>query len=312
MAKFSVIIPTYNRLSLLREAVDSVFAQQFTDYDLIVVDDGSSDGTREWLASLGDRVRVFTQPNEGPGRARNLGARQANGEFLAFLDSDDLWFPWTLQTYARCIHENPGCNWLAGRPTYFDCKGKLPQSEGPLKYQLCECLFAAMPGEEVWVPTPAVAFRRDLFTELGGFSDLLIGEDMDLWLRAGCLPGFVRIVEPSVCAERRHPSRITHELRPTLSGINHILEKELSGRYPGGKRFKLVRTARISRATRSISVRCLDGPWIQQGWKLYRKTVRMNLRLGRWRYLTGFPVRACYRAMLKLVPKRSPTANTAP
>jgi glycosyltransferase involved in cell wall biosynthesis len=93
---FSVIIPTYNRAALLCTALDSVFAQTFTDYEVIVVDDGSTDGTAAMVASYGGRVRYFQQQNKGPGAARNLGAQHATGEYLAFLDSDDLWFPWTL------------------------------------------------------------------------------------------------------------------------------------------------------------------------------------------------------------------------
>src|SRR4051794_5139151 len=101
--RFSVIIPTYNRLQLLKEALDSVWRQTFTDYEVIVVDDGSTDGTRDYLESLGDKLRFFVQPRRGPGAARNLAAQHANGEYLAFLDSDDLWFPWTLATFAEVI-----------------------------------------------------------------------------------------------------------------------------------------------------------------------------------------------------------------
>ena len=100
---FSVIIPTYNRAPLLRQALDSVLAQEFTDFELIVVDDGSTDETLTVARSYGDQVRLVPQEHRGPGVARNRGAEHASGEYVAFLDSDDVWFPWTLGTFASII-----------------------------------------------------------------------------------------------------------------------------------------------------------------------------------------------------------------
>src|SRR5687767_3522938 len=110
MPTFSVVIPTYNRTALLRRTLESVWRQTFTDFEVIVVDDGSTDGTVDYLRSLGGHVRWLTQPNSGPGAARNLGASVASAEYVAFLDSDDLWFPWTLQVYREIIRsENDPC-----------------------------------------------------------------------------------------------------------------------------------------------------------------------------------------------------------
>src|SRR5882762_10102502 len=103
MPFFSVVIPAFNRRDLLEETLRSVRRQSFTDFETIIVDDGSTDGTREWLAGLGSELRVFTQANRGPGAARNFAVRHARGEYLAFLDSDDSWFPWSLATYAQAI-----------------------------------------------------------------------------------------------------------------------------------------------------------------------------------------------------------------
>jgi len=103
MHLFSVIIPTHNRLDLLRGALASVWQQSYNDCELIVVDDGSADGTWDALQVLGTRVCARRQNNAGPGAARNLGAKNATGDYFAFLDSDDLWFPWTLETYRQII-----------------------------------------------------------------------------------------------------------------------------------------------------------------------------------------------------------------
>ena len=108
---FSVVIPTYNRAQLLRGTLESVWRQHFADFETIVVDDGSTDQTQEYLCTLGDKVQVIRQENCGPGAARNAGARAARGDYVALLDSDDLWFPWTLNVFANAIEQ-------FGRPVY--------------------------------------------------------------------------------------------------------------------------------------------------------------------------------------------------
>src|SRR5437868_3791234 len=115
MPLLSVIIPTYNRSGLLREALATVRAQACADYEVIVVDDGSTDDTADVLARFGEgeppgRFRVLRQANAGQGAARNLGIAEARGEYCAFLDSDDRFFPWTLAIVAAAIEEN-------GRPS---------------------------------------------------------------------------------------------------------------------------------------------------------------------------------------------------
>src|ERR1051325_1747163 len=119
MPTFSVIIPTYNRSSYLKVTLESVWRQTLTDYEIIIVDDGSTDDTSAYLSQIGERVTVIRQLNRGPGIARNRGAESARGEYLAFLDSDDLWFPWTLETVAQLItsHDRPAL--IAARLVLF-------------------------------------------------------------------------------------------------------------------------------------------------------------------------------------------------
>ena len=97
MPKVSVIIPTYNRSLSVREAIESVLAQTYRDFELIVVDDGSADNTPSVLGSFGERIRGIRQANAGVSAARNAGIRAAKGEWVAFLDSDDLWVPQKLE-----------------------------------------------------------------------------------------------------------------------------------------------------------------------------------------------------------------------
>ena len=103
--RFSVLVPTYNRKDLLRQTIDSVLSQTFSSHELIVIDDGSTDGTLLELESYGQRIRVISQTNQGPEAARRQAARVARGEYLVLLDSDDILMPWTLATYDRLIQE---------------------------------------------------------------------------------------------------------------------------------------------------------------------------------------------------------------
>ncbi len=100
----SVIIPTYNRAPYVTEALDSVLAQTFTDYEIIVIDDGSTDNTKEVLQPYFPQIRYFFQENQGVSAARNVGIREAKGEWLAFLDSDDVWLPKKLEIQFKDIH----------------------------------------------------------------------------------------------------------------------------------------------------------------------------------------------------------------
>src|SRR6266571_4199886 len=125
MPLFSIIIPTYNRASLLPHTLNSVWGQSFSDFEVIVVDDGSTDATHQLLSGYQGRLRVFPQNNRGPGAARNLGASRASGDYLAFLDSDDVWLPWTLETYRRVISRSQRPAFIAGKPFRFRAEKEL-------------------------------------------------------------------------------------------------------------------------------------------------------------------------------------------
>jgi glycosyltransferase involved in cell wall biosynthesis len=289
---FSVIIPVLNRANLIGEALESVFAQDFTDYEIVVVDDGSTDDTVDVLKRSESRLMICQSHGAGPGIARNLGAKTARGKYLAFLDSDDLWFPWTLAAYARVLAVDPDATFIAGSGVQLGCVPDFDWSD--FKATSYECLFAT---GDIVVPTPAVAFSRSRFVQLGGFRNLLVCEDMDLWLRAGCLGGFVRVVNPPLFAQREHVAQVTKGLDRSLNGLRFVMNEELAGTYAGGQRFSRVRARRIARAARSLSLRCLAAGHSRDAWSLYCAALWMNLRLHRWRYLLGFPSRAALSAL---------------
>ena len=124
MPFYSVIIPVFNRAGLVGATLDSVVAQSCGDWELLVVDDGSTDGTLAILEfyreKLGARMQILQQQHAGPGAARNQAIAVATGRYLAFLDSDDLWFSWTLEFYRRTLEEHDFPAFMAGEPLVFD------------------------------------------------------------------------------------------------------------------------------------------------------------------------------------------------
>lgn len=182
MSETSVIIPTFNRLPFLKEAVASVLAQTYQDFELILVDDGSDDGTREYAAGLGDRVRYLYQRQSGPAAARNRGIAVARGEFITFLDSDDLWQTNKLQTQIAFMRAHPEAVvcytdeiWIRSGAR-VNPKKKHEKASGWI-FEKCLPLCIVSPS--------SVLMRRDFFEKVGLFDEQLPAcEDYDLWLRA--------------------------------------------------------------------------------------------------------------------------------
>ena len=289
MPTFSVIIPTYNRLPLLKLTLESVWDQTFTDYEVIVVDDGSTDGTAAWLSEVASRLKLISQQHAGPGAARNTGAENARGEYLAFLDSDDLWFPWTLETVAELIarHDRPAL--ISAKLVSFKDTVDLDSAKrSSTRAEVFSDYFASS-DRDCFVGAGMTFVRRDKFLEVGGFISREINlEDHDLILRLGTAAGFVRILEPPTLAWRRHDAGTTDQSPRSFAGCRHLIETEQNGLYPGGKDRSVARRRIITRHVRPWALTLArSGAW-RPAWSLYNSTFVWNLTLNRWRFLVGF------------------------
>lgn len=178
----SVIIPTHNRSGKVHRAVDSVLRQSFSDFELIIVDDASTDDTRQWLNGFQDkRLRYLAIPHSGVAFARNAGVQISKGEWICFLDSDDVWRKHKLSEQIRFHAENPECVISQTEDTWIrnsvrvNKMNKNKTREGDIfKESLELCLISCS----------SVMIRRDIFEELNGFDeDLPTCEDYDLWLK---------------------------------------------------------------------------------------------------------------------------------
>jgi cellulose synthase/poly-beta-1,6-N-acetylglucosamine synthase-like glycosyltransferase len=296
---FSVIIPTFNRAALLADALASVFAQRFGDFEVIVADDGSTDGTAEVLRGFDGRVKVVTQDNRGPGPARNRGADAANGQYLAFLDSDDLWFPWTLDVYASVVIGSPSPPvFIAGKPAVFrkatDLASQAETSIQPLTFPD----YYASGEAWRWYSASSFVIRADAFRQVGGFAAVWInGEDADLAMRLGTLGGFVQVAAPATFGYRDHDGSLVSQTRRTLEGAQYALRMEQQQQYPGGPRRARERRSILTRQFRPVMLTCLREQQFGDAWRLYLSTWSWHLSLGRLRFLIGFPVQALLAAV---------------
>jgi hypothetical protein len=289
---FSVIIPTHNRAELLDVCLSSVFAQQRTDYEVIVVDDGSTDRTADVLAGYGSRVRVLHQDNRGPGAARNTGVRAASGQYLAFLDSDDVWFPWTLDTYRRVIEEASLPAFVAGKPRLFTDNATLSVTSASLRVQVFRDYYASS-DDWRWYGTSSFVARADAIAAVGGFTDEWINcEDADLAMKLGTSPGFVHLCDPVTFGFREHPGTATGNLDRTIAGAWHAIRAEQGGRYPGGRQRATERRRILTRLLRPVMIEGLRCNRRADAWQMYRATFGWHLRDGRLRFLAGFPLMA--------------------
>jgi glycosyltransferase involved in cell wall biosynthesis len=296
MPRFSVVIPVFNRAELIRPTLDSVLAQDSPDHEILVVDDGSTDGTLATLASYGSRIRVLEQKNSGPAVARNLGIQQARGEYICTLDSDDLWFPWTLATYAAAIdgHESPA--FVAGAPFVFREEGEIRAvARGPLRAEVFADYLAS--GDEWrWFGASSFVLRADAVRAVGGFSDQWINsDDADLALRLGVARGFVDVQAPATFAYREHAGSLKSASDISFRSLAYMLAQETVGAYPGGAARRRERWRILTRHVRPFTIASLGTPAAAHGWSLYRRTFAWHLALLRLRYLCSYPVLAALR-----------------
>lgn len=203
----SVIIPTFNRGWILKESIESVLAQTYTDFELIVVDDGSTDNTHEVLQTFLGCITVIRQENAGVSAARNRGIRAASGRLVSFLDSDDLWLPRKLECQVAFFESTPEAmicqteeTWIRKGKRVNPKKRHHKESGIIFERSLLLCL----------VSPSAVMIRRTLFDAVGLFDESLPAcEDYDLWLRIGYRYPVYLIDDPLIIKRGGHADQLS-------------------------------------------------------------------------------------------------------
>jgi glycosyltransferase involved in cell wall biosynthesis len=229
MPKVSVIIPTYNRANLIGRAIDSVLAQTYKDYEIIVVDAGSSDGTKEALAPYQGKIHYIYQSTSGISLTRNRGIQEAKGIYIAFLDSDDYWAPEKLELQVKVLDANPKVGIVYGRLPIVNEEGKVlgMKPAGISGRNFKELL-------EVWgdLPTTSVMTRRECLDKTGLFDpDLPTMEDIDLWLRIARSYEIYEIEGKTLAYYYRHSQQTVQDNIKVYMGLIKIYIKILKN-YP--------------------------------------------------------------------------------
>jgi glycosyltransferase involved in cell wall biosynthesis len=212
-------------------AVESVCGQTFADWELIIADDGSDAETRAFLAGLAkpSRIRVLELSHTGnPSAVRNAALREARGEYVAFLDSDDVWMPRKLELQVAGLRASPACRWCYTGWVLIDEAGKTrassPKTWVPYRGAILEKLLTL----EATVATAAVLVERSLLAQVGGFDEQLpMFEDYDLWMRLAARSEVALIDQPLICV-RLHDEHYSRVGIPMVAGRYRLLAKVLA------------------------------------------------------------------------------------
>lgn len=226
MTKVSVIIPAYNAIKYLPASINSVLAQTYPSFEVIVIDDGSTDCTSEWFDQLTDpdpRVKLISQTNQGNCAARNIGIAHAQGEYIAFLDADDLWASTKLAKQVAILEQNPDVGLVY---TWVERIDQNEKSLGkPFESNLSGNIWEKLLDRNV-IATSSTMIRRCCFDNVGKFDENLKSfvEDWDLWLRiAACYQ--IKVIPEYLLQYRECPTSISKNWQAMEKNYHIVIEK---------------------------------------------------------------------------------------
>lgn len=301
MPRVSVTIPTFNCARFLVRAISTALSQTYTDYEIIVVDDGSTDGTRDVVAQFGDRVQYLYQPNGGLSSARNLALSRASGEFIAYLDADDMWYPHKLERQVAFLDAHKECGLVHSDVTIIS------DTDDVICYRANQETLREVPEgyctldllRRCHIQVPTVLERRNCIERVGNFDERLkTAQDYLHWIRIATEGWAIGYIAEPLAMYRRTASSLSSSPRRVLEDFVIIFEalaaeKSLVLKY-GQEATDIIRS-RLYAARRELAY--LDR---QEGWT--GNSVRHTVSLVRqWPlraelYMDLF--KACFRPVL--------------
>lgn len=285
MCTISVIIPVYNGEKTIRETIESVLNQTFKDLELLIINDGSTDSTLEVISSCKDsRIKVFSYPNAGVSPSRNSGIFHAVGEYISFMDADDLWTPDKLEFQLKALQENPQAavaySWTQciDESGQFSRRGSHISCAGDVYAKLLLIDFIESGSNPL--------IRKSALTEVGGFDESLThSEDRDLWLRLAARYHFVAVPSPQILYRVSRSSASANVLRME-EGCLKFVEKAFT---QAPKSLQYLQKHSVANIYKGLTFKVLEGvPGRQQGItaaRLLWLTVGYDLRLVRSRVI---------------------------
>jgi glycosyltransferase involved in cell wall biosynthesis len=229
--KVSIVLPAYNAMTYLPQAYQSALAQTFTDFEILIVNDGSSDNIEEWVAKITDsRVRYIPQKNQGAQGARNTGINNAKGEYVALLDADDLWEATKLEKQVRLLDENPEVGLVDTWIILIDREGN---SKGWVHASTAEGqIWEEIIQEPTIICGSSPMIRRQCFEKVGVFDpSLRYAGDWDLWIRIASRYSFALVKEPLV-RYRLHPQNTSKNCRGMARDCRTVIDRAFASASP--------------------------------------------------------------------------------
>ena len=235
--RFSVLIATYNREEYLRQAVDSVLSQSFLDYEIIVINDGSNDSTSSILRTYEKKIKVINQANQGPEAAHRAGAMLASGEYLVFLDDDDLFLPWTLAVYDKVINSLDSPPVVFGSMLYFNQGESIPAYTTMINgVEVLEYPNYFSKDITIGPSSSRIVVLKSVFDKLANEGKICSKKtftlnDVNLILHVGMYGPCVIVVCPVTVLYRRHSTNVINNVEKighALLSLMHDIRQERS------------------------------------------------------------------------------------
>lgn len=274
----SVLVPAFNHARYLPQCLASLTRQTYAEWECIIVDDGSTDDTTQLgprLAEADPRVRYVRQPNRGPSAARNAAIREALGEFIQFLDADDLLEPEKLRVQAQFLRGHADTDIVAGHAAFFEDAAPRQQrawSRPGIEGQGERALATLVAGNPLLISAPLV--RRSVFTSVGLFDESLRGnEDWDFWLRcaaSGCRFSFVSAGNDRALV-RDHPLNVSASRSLMLSSAVTVRERLARSLPPP---LQAENTQQLLELQCQLALELVQAGRVREGWRLYWRALR--------------------------------------
>jgi len=234
IGNISVVIPTYNRRQTIGRSIDSVLNQTLFPSEIIVVDDGSTDGTSDYIQSNFPSIKLLSQPNKGVSAARNMGIKSADANWIALLDSDDEWFSQKLEKQVLALSQNPDVKFCHTEEIWFRNGVHVNQMKKHQKYGghiFSKCLDICR------ISPSSVLFHQSLLDDVGYFDkNLKVCEDYDLWLRITAKYPVLYIDEPLLKKYGGHEDQLSKVKDGIESHRIKVLEKLIMQKFTSGQK----------------------------------------------------------------------------
>ncbi|MDY6902659.1 MAG: glycosyltransferase [Cyanobacteriota bacterium] len=253
----SAIIPVFNGEATIRETIDSILNQTFRDIEIIIINDGSTDTTLETIKEISDsRIKIFSYPNAGLSASRNRGISQAQGEYISFIDADDLWTPDKLELQWQALQKNPQAAVAYSWTHYIDESSKFLKSGRRIKVN--GDAFSQLLVTNFLENGSNPLIRKTALEKVGGFDkSLFAAEDIDMWLRLAANYEFVCVEKPQILYRTSTTSMSTNLKRQETASLE-VIKRAFS--YPKAEKLQHLKKQSLSHLYQYLTFKAIEAP----------------------------------------------------